>query len=221
MEIDVVRNSERIYYRFEEVPVGGNEVPMLHDDDLPEEILPDELPITLSKPGFWRRQFGETVTRAQRRFDWIMGVAMPLVCFLFDPFMFRSSNDFGGGMLSKYTLPAYMLAFVSIVAMVAWLLWGEKLKWLNGWLAGLFFAGSAVSLIVGTVLFPFSLIGIVLGIGLLGFTPLLASIVYLRNGVRALRATSTVMEKAVLINVAVLSGMIAIAIPYLAQGWLK
>lgn len=221
MEIDVVRDNERIYYRFEEVPEGGHEVPMLHDEDLPREILPDELPITLPKPGFWKRQFGENVTAAQRKFDWIIGVAMPLVCFVFDPFVFRSSSDFGGGMLSRYTLPAYMLAFVSIVAMVAWLLWGEKLKWLNGWLSGLFFAGSAVSLIIGTVLFPFSLFGIVIGIGLLGFTPLLASIVYLRNGVRAFRATSTVMEKGVLVNVAFLSGMIALALPYLALAWWK
>ena len=221
MEIDVVMNSERIYYRFEEVPAGGHEVPMLHDDDLPEEIVPDESPIASPKTGFWRRQFGENVTGAQRKFDWIMGVAMPLVCFGFDPFVFRTSTDFGGGMLSRYTLPAYMLAFVSIMAMAAWLLWGEKLKWLNGWLAGLFFAGSAVCLIVGTVLFPFSVFGIVLGIGLLGFTPLFASVVYMRNGVRALRATSKVSEQVVSINVAVLSGMIAIALPYLAQDWLK
>lgn len=219
MEIDVVRDSQRIYYRFEEVPVDGNEVPMLYDHDLPQEVLPDELPITLPKAGFWKRQFGENVTAKQKGFDWSVGVALPLICFLFDPIVFRDGN--GGALLGKFKLSAYMLAFVSIAAMTAWLLWGERLKWLNGWLAGLFFVGSGISLIVGTILFPFSLFGMLLLIGFLGFTPLFTSIVYLRNGVRALRAASKVSEKVVSVNVAVLSGMIAIALPYLAQDWLK
>ena len=219
MEIDVVRNSERIYYRFEEVPAGGIEVPMLHEQDLPTEILPEESPVTPPKPGFWRRQFGENVTGAQRKFDWIMGVGMPLICFYFDPFVFRSARGMGEGELSLYGPAAYMLAFASILAMVAWLLWGERLKWLNGWIGGLFIAGSVISLIVGILLFPISLIGLIVLIGALGFTPLFASLVYMRNGVRALRASSSVMEKGVLVNVAVLSGMIAIAVPYLAQDW--
>lgn len=217
--MEIVSDSERVYYRFEEVPPGGNEVPMPYGHGFSQEVLPGELPVTLPKPGFWKRQFGPEVTVGQRRFDWAVGVALPLICFLFDPFVFKVKA--GDALLENYRFAAYMLAFVSISAMTAWLFWGERLRWLNGWLAGLFFVGSGISLIVGAILFPFSLLGILVLIGFLGFTPLFTSIVYLRNGVRALRASSRVTEKVVSINIAVLSGMIAIAVPYLAQGWLR
>ena len=44
---------------------------------------------------------------------------------------------------------------------------------------------------IGIVLFPFSLMGMMFGIGFLGFTPFLAALVYLRNGWRALRTPAS------------------------------
>src|SRR5215467_10779528 len=35
--------------------------------------------------GFWKRQFQQEATKAQKRFDWMFGVVMPAVCFYFDP----------------------------------------------------------------------------------------------------------------------------------------
>ncbi len=192
MDIDVVRNSERIYYRFEEVPEGASEVPLVSDQNFPREGSVEDPPISTPKSGFWRRQFGSSVTAKQKGFDWTFGVVMPLICFLFDPIVFRGGG--GGGIMGRYQLPAYLLAFVSIIGMNAWLLWGERLQWLNGWLAGLFFVGSGISLIVGAILFPFSILGILMLMGFLGFTPLFSSIVYLRNGVRAMRTASEVRE---------------------------
>jgi len=219
MEIDVVRESERFYYRFEEIPEAAGEITIYPEQNV--TVLYDgvasELPVSMPKTGFWRRQFGSEVTVGQRKFDWMLGVILPLFCFLFDPVVFR--GIVGRPILGKFQLPAYILGFVSIMGMTAWMLWGDRLKWLNGWLAGLFFVSSGISLIVGAILAPFSVIGILALIGFLGFTPLFSSIVYLRNGVRALRAASEAFERVTLVNVAVLSGMIGVAVPYLIGGW--
>ena len=179
MEIDVVREGQRFYYRFEEVPESYGEITIYPVQNLTVAIadVPAELPLSTPKPGFWRRQFGTEVTVGQRKFDWMLGVFLPLVCFLFDPIVFRAIA--GQPVLGKLRLGAYVLAFVSIMGMTAWLLWGERLKWLSGWLAGLFFVSSGISLIVGAILTPFSVIGILILIGFLGFTPLFSSIVYL------------------------------------------
>ncbi len=192
MEIDVVRESQRVYYRYEEVPEGACEAPIIHYHDVPIKCVAEQPPITTPKLGFWQRQFGPKVTGTQKGFDWTFGIVMPLICFLCDPIVFR-----GGGnqaILGKYQWPAYLLGFVSILGMTGWLLWGKRLRWLNAWLAGLFFVGSGISMLVGIILFPFSVFGIVMVIGFLGFTPLFSSIAYFRNGVRAMTAASEVQE---------------------------
>ncbi len=83
------------------------------------------------------------------------------------------------------------------MAMAAWLIFGEKLKWLNGFLAGLFFLGGIVSLAVGIVLLPFSLFGLIILIGALGFTPLFTAVIFLRNSFRALHASKGFLAKEV------------------------
>jgi hypothetical protein len=159
--------------------------------------------------GFWKRQFQAESTSTQKNFDWTFGVILPVICFAFDPIVFKGESFLG---IAKPF--AYLLSFVSILAMMAWLIWGEKLKWLSGILAGFFAVSGLISLAIGIVLFPFSLIGLVLLIGVLGFTPLVTSIVYLRNATRAYRAAKPLLEKHVLIRSAVLSAMFGFVTPF-------
>jgi len=164
------------------------------------------------KKGFWRRQFQKEATESQRRFDWIFGVVLPVVCFVADPIVFR--NGFAGAaFLGAFKPFAYVLSFVSVMAMAAWLIWGAKLKWLNGFLAVLFAVGGVISLAVGIVLLPLSLLGMFIIIGLLGFTPLLTSIVFLRNAVRSFHASKPFLERGVLINSFVLSAVFSVCLP--------
>jgi hypothetical protein len=161
---------------------------------------------------FWRRQFQKESTESQRRFDWIFGVVLPVICFAFDPIVFKSG--FGESpFLGVFKPFAYVLSFVSVMAMSAWLVWGAKLKWLNAFLAGLFAVGGVISLAVGIVLSPFSLIGLIFLIGILGFTPLFTSIVFLRNAVRAFHAAKPFLEKGVLINSLMLSAVLSFTLP--------
>ena len=86
---------------------------------------PDHSDANLERePRFWRRQFGKTVTNRQRFYDWAFGVVMPVICFAFDPIVFKN----GGDLLGKYTVFAYMLSFASIMTTMAWLIWGDRLK---------------------------------------------------------------------------------------------
>lgn len=167
-----------------------------------------------AKSGFWRRQFQQEQTSAQKKFDWIFGVVLPVVCFFFDPIVFVS-----GGMehLHDYKIGVYLLTYVSIMAMVAWLLWREKLKWLNAVLAGLFAAGALVALTIGIVIFPISLVGLIFLIGALGFTPLITSVIYARNSVRATRAARPFLEKYVLVHILAVSAIFSLVIPYVVN----
>src|SRR5437762_7574420 len=172
-------------------------------------------PETEKRKGFWRRQFRVEPTRRQRQYDWFFGVVMPAVCIFFDPIVFKFWGEPDGGILGAYRPFAYAGSFVSIILMITWLLWREKLSGFSALLAGVFFAASAISLIIGVVLLPFSLIGIVFYlIGLLGFTPLFTSVIFLRNGVRALRAANIGLERRTLVYASSLSALWGLSFPF-------
>lgn len=182
------------------------------NEELSERLNEKEM---LAAPkGFWRRQFQTEVTVSQKKFDWIFGVILPVICFAFDPAVFRSSGIFGAAYLGNFKPFAYVLSFVSVMAMAAWLIWGEKLKWLNAPLAGLFAVGGIVSLGIGIVLFPISLLGLVILIGVLGFTPLFTSIVFLRNAAHTFHAAKPFLERKVLIRSFALSALLSVVVPY-------
>lgn len=165
-----------------------------------------------SKNRFWRRQFQEGATKSQIKFDWFFGVIMPVICFVFDPTVFKG-NAFGTAILGTYKPFAYLLSFVLVMAMSAWLIWGAKLKWLNGFLAGLFLVGGLISFTIGVFLFPFSLMGLIILIGVLGFTPLFTSIVFLRNSFRVFQTAKPVLDDGVLIRSFALAAIFSTVVP--------
>lgn len=164
------------------------------------------------KRGFWRRQFQIETTSKQTIFDWIFGVGLPVICFVFDPIVFKN-NGLGNAILGNFKPFAYLLSFISVMAMSAWLIWGEKLKWLNAFLAGAFAIGGIISLAVGIVLIPFSLLGLIFLIGILGFTPLVSAIVFLRNAVRAFHMAKPFFNKPTLVYSMVLSAIFSLTLP--------
>ena len=170
--------------------------------------LNENLEIKTEK-SFWKRQFQQESTESQRTFDWLVGVILPIACFVFDPIVFKNQ-----GLLINYKSFAYLLSFVSVMAMSAWLIWGAKLKWLNAFLAGLFITGSIVSLSVGIILFPISILGLVILIGALGFTPLFSAIVFLRNSIRAYQAAKPFLEKRVLVYSFLISALFSAVVPF-------
>ncbi len=167
---------------------------------------------------FWRRQFQTEATASQRKFDWTFGVILPVLCVVCDPIVFKSASN---PLLGNFKPFAYLLSFVSIMAMMAWLLFGKKLQWMNAFLAGLFLVGGFVSLGVGVVLFPFSVFGLRMLIGILGFTPLFSAFVYLRNSYRACAAAKPFLDGKVLIHSLALTAILSVVIPAVANVRIK
>jgi hypothetical protein len=169
------------------------------------------------KPGFWRRQFQQEATPGQRHYDWLFGVVMPAVCFALDPVIFRSGINAKGAFLGTYKPFAYLLSFALIMTMSAWLLWGKKLKVFNGLLSGLFALGGLIALVIGIVIFPLSVLGLLLLIGLLGFVPLFTSVVYLRTAVRAFRSAKPFLTANALTGAFVLGLALSFTVPMLVN----
>ncbi len=179
--------------------------------------LNEEVDEIVETKSFWRRQFQKDSTVWQRKFDWVFGVILPVVCFVFDPIVFKG----GAAEFGEIKPFAYILSFVLVMAMSAWLIWGEKLKWLNAFLAGLFLVGGIISLGIGIILLPLSLVGLIFIIGILGFTPLFTSIIYLRCAFRAYQTAKPFLEKRVLNNAFVLSAIFSFVIPYVVNVEIK
>lgn len=76
-----------------------------------------------TKPGFLLRQFSSDVTRGQLRFDVVVGVIAPILCFVFDPIVF--TGRFGmvpfGLDLSRFKILVYFFSAISILTLVLWL----------------------------------------------------------------------------------------------------
>lgn len=165
---------------------------------------------------FWKRQFQNEMTKNQKAFDSVFGIILPVICFFFDPIVFRTTG-YAEGMLGMFKPFAYLLSYFSIMSLLAFLLWGAKLKWLNGFLSGLFAVGAAISFGIGVFLFPFSVIGLIILIGALGFTPLFTSFVYARNSVRAYRNAKPFAKPKLLFNSIALSAILSLSLPILVN----
>lgn len=134
---------------------------------------------------FWRRQFGVEPTRAQVHFDIAFGIFIPVLCFIFDPVVFRGSL-IGDGVYQKFQFFAYTVSAVEILTLGAWLFAGTRggaRAYLYG---GILFAGALFSFVLGVSILPFTLLGLLFFVGVFGFVPFVTALVYLRNGLRAL-----------------------------------
>jgi len=132
------------------------------------------------RTGFWRRQFLPPTTRTQKIFDVLLGVVAPVLCFVFDPIVFKAS--FGEALFPDYQSYAYMVSGVEILLLLIWLVCGRQLQPRTRLVGGMLVAGGLFSGLVGVIILPFTLLGLFLGIGIFGFIPFLTGLVYLRNG---------------------------------------
>jgi hypothetical protein len=135
--------------------------------------------------GFWRRQFAEPATPAQRRFDVAFGLVLPVLCFVFDPIVFHEWLSDEPGLLGRWQFYVYTISALEMVALAAWLCKAGGTGRPPAALGGMLLAGGVFSLALGVVLLPLSLLGLLVFVGVFGFVPFLTAVVYLRNGWRA------------------------------------
>jgi hypothetical protein len=130
------------------------------------------------------RWHGDSRTKPTTMFDCVWGLIMPVVCLLGDPFIFKDQPDLINGAfdvrqfaqfqprLRKESLAVYVLIGWQMSTLLLWIVGRPWLARIAGlffgtWVVGVIFAG-----VLGILLFPLAAIGSVVGVGLLGFTPL-------------------------------------------------
>jgi hypothetical protein len=134
---------------------------------------------TQSHVGFWRSQFTGEPTVDQIVNDACIGILLPIGCVVLDPTVFRSSVD--PPILGRYRLAAYAIIGVSTLSLAAWI----GLRRASALFAGVLAGGALFAALLGLVLLPFSIVGMLFVIGILGFAPFATAFVFSRNAIRA------------------------------------
>ena len=120
-------------------------------------------------------------------FDLMAGVALPVLCIWYDPIVFVGR---GTELLAPVRTPFYLLIVLEIVALLGWLAYDTLTNRPSGFFAGILIVGCVAATIVGLVMLPLTLIGLLVLIGILGLTPFLTAYVCGRNVRRAWRLTA-------------------------------
>jgi hypothetical protein len=168
-------------------------------------------------PRFWARQFSGTPTRHQITFDIMFGVMTPLVCLLVDPGIFRTGALGDGGMLGSLKWFALIAIPLQILTLIAWLWLGTAFEPWTAGIAGILLVGGMFAGLIGVVLLPLSLIGLLVLVGMVGFLPFVTAGVFLRNALRALQPARTAVAHGGVHGSLVIGVIIASAVPMLSQ----
>jgi hypothetical protein len=170
-----------------------------------------------TRQGFWARQFGTHRTKGQDTFDVIFGLVLPIACFLVDPIVFKSASVFGPPLLEDYQLIAYVVSAVEMGTFLVWRTFPKLARTFAPAFAGIFLAGAFFSTVVGLAILPFTLLGLLMIIGLPGLTPFVSAFVYLRNSVRAMKLQAKDSGLALRVVVAALGAMLFVGLPIRAS----
>ncbi len=144
--------------------------------------------------------------------DLMGGVVLPCLCLWFDPFVFH--ND------GMYTVFALLAVVLQIVVLVFWLVAGRWLGRFAAVIAGALWCGVVMAGLIGIVMLPISLIGLLAaGIGSLGCVPFLTVVVFARNAARAARQGRKTLPRGIGTRI-ILGILLAVVIPAAGYGTL-
>ena len=163
-------------------------------------------------PGFWKRQFSGRGTWLQLAFDLSFGIVLPLVCFAVDYHMYPGGNS----VMGKYAMFGYASFTLLGALLLCFLLLKRRLKVLSAIVAGALLWGAASDFVIGCILFPLSLLGLLIFLGILGFVPFFTAFTLLRNGIRALAAVRREVGPGTL-SLLVLVGLATVLVPWYAN----
>jgi hypothetical protein len=142
----------------------------------------------VKRPGFWKRQFNAEPTIRQRVFDVIFGIIAPILALIFDPVVFKGIGNCiaPSALLGGYSVFAYTAIGLGTLWFLVWTIAGTRLSPLSALFSGVFLIGAMFALGIGVLVLPFSLFGLTIIIGLLGFLPFVTALIYLRTSYQAL-----------------------------------
>lgn len=170
-------------------------------------------PARRKRGSFWKRQFAGERTEPQLVFDVVFGLIAPVLCFIFDPVIFRGGL-LGPPMLQPYQLFAYAVSTLGVSLLAVSMFFALRLGTWSRIVGGALIAGAIFSLLIGFTILPYSLMGLVVLIGALGFIPFFTAFVYLRVGWRTLKNKNIPLDRTVLGGVLV-GAFISLSLPAL------
>lgn len=136
----------------------------------------------------------------------------PVLCFVFDPIVFRSGFGASNAIfdISNLKLLVYVLAALSMMVLICWLKFENRLAGIGNYLGGIFWTSAIGAFLIGILILPLTLAGLIVVIGIFGLIPFFTAFVYLRNGIRAFKSAPKTLSyrKAV---AAILAGAICVA----------
>jgi hypothetical protein len=124
-----------------------------------------------------------------RHYSVAFGLVMPVVCFALE-FVLLPALGWLPGLIffHRFRLFGYGVVALELITLGTWLRFGPRLGRASAGFAGVLLAGSLFAEVLGLVLLPFAVPGLlVFGIGALGFVPLFTANVYYRHGLAAYR----------------------------------
>jgi len=174
---------------------------------------------TYPAPSFVERQFDSAPTPEQIIFDMLLGIILPVLCFYFDPGIIHGNVEgvSVAALLPHNQVAIYSLSGLAIVTLAVWLGLGSRLKHANGAVGVALLTGALFSFTIGIVIFPLTIMGLVIGVGVLGFVPFITALVYLRNGIRAIKQAKARMPRFSLVASLLLGAGLITGIPLAAQ----
>jgi hypothetical protein len=144
--------------------------------------------------------------------DITFGIIAPIFCLILDPGFFT-----GHSMLTRWRVFAYATIALCIVVLAIWLWRRFRLGSGSGFVAGVLFAGALCSFLIGVIMFPATLFGLLFIIGIFGFIPFLTAFVFFRNARQALNYANKHLNVTGISGSFILGIFTSIAIPALIQ----
>ncbi len=120
-----------------------------------------------------------TKLRFWSQFMW--GILMPIGCVFGDPFVFGRFEMGTALSFNEYAFACYAFIGWEILCLAASWVVRPAQRRINLFLSGSLLAGAVFAFLIALAVLPFTLIGLIVVLGVMGFTPWFTAIVYLRT----------------------------------------
>lgn len=137
------------------------------------------------------------------------GIILPLMCIRYDPIVFSANFFPTGPILGSYKIVGYGSIGLSMIALTFWL----PLRRFPSVFCGFLAAGCLFASVLGIVLLPISLLGLMLIIGILGFLPFITATTFWHCAAHARELAGNQFKPAL----AVAAFLLFLAIPLTTQ----
>jgi hypothetical protein len=151
-----------------------------------------------------------------------LGITAPIICFALKPFLLGDDFELPGlRFISIFWIFGYGVIGLGIATLALWLWRGARLGPWCGLVSGVLFACALFAGGLGLVLLPFSLIGLFVIIGVLGFVPFLTAAIFADNAIRAFRQARRSLGKTRTWGTMFLGAVLVIGVPGSLQSWIS